>query len=61
MDAPPIIEIFGSPEERIKLMELYLDKDGKAFGEEKSLISDISLEEVANAGEDKRIITDLYD
>ena len=60
-DAPPVIEIFGTPEERIKLMELYLNKEGKAFGEESSLISDITLEEAANAGEDKKIITDLYE
>jgi len=40
-DAPPIIEIFGKPQERIKMLELYLDEEGKAFGEEKSLISDI--------------------
>jgi len=58
-DAPPIIEIFGNPQERIKLMEMYLDKEGNAFGEETSLISDITLEEAANAGEDKRIITDF--
>lgn len=40
-DCPPIIELFGKPEERIKMTELYLDKEGKCYGEEKSLISDI--------------------
>jgi hypothetical protein len=37
-DSPPIIEIFGSREERIKLTELYIRPDGKCFGEEESLI-----------------------
>jgi predicted ATPase len=37
-DSPPIIEIFGSPEERIKLTEFYIREDGKCFGEEESLI-----------------------
>jgi predicted ATPase len=40
-DCPPIIEIFGNPEERIKLTELYINPEGKPFGEEQSLISDI--------------------
>lgn len=37
-DSPPIIEIFGNREERIKLTELYIRPDGKCFGEEESLI-----------------------
>ena len=40
-DCPPIIEIFGNPEERIKMTELYLNKEGQNYGEEQSLISDI--------------------
>ena len=40
-DGPPVIEMFGNPEERIKLTELYVDVDGKPFGEDASLISDI--------------------
>jgi predicted ATPase len=40
-DSPPIIEIFGNPEERIKLTEMYINPEGKAFGEDQSLISDI--------------------
>lgn len=37
-DSPPIIEIFGNREERIKLTELYIRQDGKCFDEEESLI-----------------------
>lgn len=37
-DSPPIIEIFGNREERIKLTELYIRPDGKCFGEDESLI-----------------------
>jgi len=37
-DSPPIIEIFGNREERIKLTELYIRPDGKCFEEEESLI-----------------------
>lgn len=37
-DSPPIIEIFGNREERIKLTELYIREDGKCFGEDESLI-----------------------
>ena len=40
-DCPAVIEIFGNPQERIKLTELYLTKEGKPFGEDESLISDI--------------------
>lgn len=37
-DSPPIIEIFGNREERIKLTELYIREDGKCYGEDESLI-----------------------
>lgn len=40
-DCPAIIEIFGSPEERIKMTELYITESGKCYGEDQSLISDI--------------------
>lgn len=40
-DSPALIEIFGSREERIKMTELYIDKNGKPYGDDKSLISDI--------------------
>ena len=38
-DSPALIEIFGSPEGRIQLTSLYLTEEGKAFGENQSLIS----------------------
>jgi len=40
-DCPAMIEIYGTPEQRIKLTELYINKDGKPFGDEDSLMSDI--------------------
>lgn len=40
-ECPALIEIFGNPEQRIKMTELYITKEGKPFGEEQSLISDI--------------------
>jgi len=40
-DCPALIEIFGSREERIKITEFYLDKDGKPYGENQSLLSEV--------------------
>lgn len=40
-DCPAVIEIFGNPQERIKLTELYITEKGEPFGEDQSLISDI--------------------
>jgi hypothetical protein len=40
-ECPALIEIFGNPEERIKLTELYLQPNGKPYGEDQSLINDI--------------------
>lgn len=40
-DCPAIIEIFGNPEERMKMTELYITESGKCYGEDQSLISDI--------------------
>jgi hypothetical protein len=40
-DSPAFIEIFGNREERIKLTSLYIQENGKPYGEEQSLISDI--------------------
>lgn len=33
-DSPAIIEVFGTPTERIAMMQLYLDSDGDAIGEQ---------------------------
>lgn len=40
-DSPAIIEIYGSPEERIKMTELYINEKGTFYGEEESLIKEI--------------------
>lgn len=40
-DSPPIIEIYGSPEQRIMLTSMYITEEGKPYGEEQSLITDI--------------------
>jgi len=43
-DSPAIIEIFGNPEERIKMIELYLNKDGELHGEEESVLNSENLD-----------------
>jgi predicted ATPase len=40
-DSPALIEIYGNPQERIALTEMYLQPDGNPFGDGESLISDI--------------------
>lgn len=40
-DTPPIIEIYGNPEERIAMTSFYIMEDGKAYGEEQSLLNEI--------------------
>jgi nicotinamide riboside kinase len=40
-DSPPIIEIYGSPEQRIALASMYINEEGAPYGEEQSLITDI--------------------
>lgn len=37
-DCPAIIEIFGKPEERIKMAEFYINEAGNMYGEDDSLI-----------------------
>lgn len=39
-DTPAIIEIFGTPEERIQMIKLYITESGTAYGEDKSLITE---------------------
>jgi hypothetical protein len=39
-DRPAVIEIFGTPEERIEMIKLYITESGKPYGEEDSLLSD---------------------
>lgn len=38
-DKPAIIEVFGTPEQRLQMIKMYLDIDGDAIGEEQSLIN----------------------
>lgn len=37
---PPIIELAGTTDERIKLAQLYINEDGSAYGKENSLLTD---------------------
>ena len=37
--SPPMIEIFGSTEEKIEMLKLYINKDGQPFTAEDSLIN----------------------
>jgi len=39
-DCPAMIELFGSREERIQMAKLYINANGKPFGESDSLIAD---------------------
>lgn len=39
-DCPAVIEIFGTPEERMEMVKLYLDDSGNPFGEDESLVTD---------------------
>lgn len=43
-DKPGFIEVFGNPEERIKMIELYLNKDGDLISEEESVLSPENLD-----------------
>jgi predicted ATPase len=43
-DRPPIIEIFGSREERIAMVELYVNETGNAVVEETSVLDDKNLD-----------------
>jgi len=43
-DSPAIIEIFGTPEERIKMIELYVNQDGDLIGEEQSVLNPENLD-----------------
>lgn len=40
-DCPAVIELFGSPEERMEILKLYVNEDGVAYGEEDSLVTDV--------------------
>lgn len=40
-DSPPIIEIYGNPEQRVQMTKLYIQEDGTPYGEEQSLIQTV--------------------
>jgi GTPase SAR1 family protein len=40
-DCPAVIDIFGSPEERIQMTKLYLTEEGNPYGENQSLLTGI--------------------
>lgn len=40
-DCPAVIEIFGSPKERIQMTKLYITEEGKPYGENESLLTGI--------------------
>ena len=42
-DCPAMIEVYGDREQRIKLTSMYITENGKPYGEDKSLISDLYL------------------
>jgi adenylate kinase family enzyme len=59
-DTPAVIEIFGSPEERIKLTEFYITEEGKAYGEDQSLLNEVigaTPQDLKNIEKDMGIIT----
>lgn len=40
-DSPAWIEIFGNPEERIKMTEFYINENGACYGDDQSLLSQV--------------------
>jgi len=44
-DCPAVIELFGSPEERMEMLKLYVDENGLPYGEDDSLVAE-ALDEV---------------
>lgn len=43
-DCPPVIEVFGDPETRIKMLELYIDDKCEFVGTDDSVINDLALQ-----------------
>ena len=46
IDRPPIIEIFGNPEERIQMLKFYIGQDGGLVESEESVLSFENLNEM---------------
>lgn len=55
-DCPAIIEIFGTPEQRIEMAKLYINPKGDVFGEEDNLMNDVDISE-----EDVQALKDLIE
>jgi len=53
-DRPPIIEVFGSREERIAMVELYVNELGDAVVEETSVLDDKNLDLMAKLMSDQK-------
>ena len=53
-DRPPIIEIFGSREERIAMVELYVNESGDAVVEETSVLDDKNLDLISKLMGDQK-------
>jgi len=49
LGCPAIIEIFGSPEERIKLAQFYINDKGNIYGEDDTLLDPNKLDETGKA------------
>jgi predicted ATPase len=45
-DRPPIIEIFGSPEQRIEIIKLYLNRDGDLIDDQASVLNPENLNQM---------------
>jgi hypothetical protein len=55
-DCPAIIEIFGTPEQRLEMAKLYINSKGDIFGEEDNLMNDVEISE-----EDVQALKDLVE
>jgi predicted ATPase len=53
-DRPPIIEVFGNREERIAMIELYINQEGNAVVEETSVLDDKNLDLIAKLMGDQK-------
>lgn len=53
-DCPAIIEIFGTPEQRIEMAKLYINAKGDIYGEEDSLMNEVEISE-----EDEQLLKDF--
>lgn len=45
-DRPPMIEVFGTPEERIEIIKLYINKDGDVIDNDSSILNSESLNQM---------------